>query len=108
MKHARTLFYAVTLACGLAGRVAAAGVALAACLHEICLVYGRMRIARRQNVVRTVAAGTVRNDRRSQPRSKSVIALQVGRGFPCVETEFLREPHAFVTPRACGLRQVQA
>jgi hypothetical protein len=80
--------------------------ALTACVDQVCLVDGGMRIARRENVVYPMATGTIGHDLRAQLGGEAVIARQVGGGPASLEPELLRQPHAFMAARAGRPRQV--
>ncbi len=73
-----------------------ARVALAASPSQIGVVDGRSRVARRENAVRAVAAGAIRNHLRASLRRQSVVAGQIGGLAASFHSELLRESHAFM------------
>src|ERR1700739_2965770 len=81
-------------------------VALAARPHEVDAVDCRSGIARRQDVVDPMAAGTVGDHLRSELRGQAMVAGEIGGGTPSLDAKFLGEPHAFMTARTGNARQV--
>ena len=79
-------------------------VAFAAGGVEVGVIDGGARIARRQDVVHSVATGAVCRNHRAAFGGEAVIAVHVGGDAIAGHAEFLREAHAFVAARAGVLR----
>src|SRR5215469_13186175 len=73
---------------------------------QVRAVDGRPWIARGQDVVRPMTARAIRHHWRAQLRCQAMIALEIGGLAPSLHAEFLRQPHALVTPSAGVARQV--